>query len=140
MVADVIVARHNRGAITRISLCFISCSLNETTCKTYKRIDIKLDGGSGPDTPGSIPCGLPLPRSAPPQARLRHKANRLSQWVVTNTGSTVVGHTTLPSRTRQPPKVQDFSGFLTFKNESVAIQGMGSPQMLRGRNCKTGKR
>src|SRR6186997_3341917 len=37
MVADVIVARHKRGAITRISLCFISCSLNETTCKTYKR-------------------------------------------------------------------------------------------------------
>src|SRR3954470_4915779 len=37
MVADVIVARHKRGAITRISLCFISCSFNETTCKPYKR-------------------------------------------------------------------------------------------------------
>src|SRR3954471_881802 len=36
MVADVIVERHKSGAITRISLCFISCSFNETTCKTYK--------------------------------------------------------------------------------------------------------
>src|SRR5262249_38072099 len=36
MVAVVIVTKHKRGAITRISLCFISCSLNETTCKTYK--------------------------------------------------------------------------------------------------------
>src|SRR6185436_13588390 len=32
-----ISATHTSGVITRNSLCFITCSLNETTCKTYKR-------------------------------------------------------------------------------------------------------
>src|SRR3954465_9639324 len=85
MVADVIVARHKRGAITRISLCFISCSLNETTCKTYKTTQ-----GKTASSPAAVTNGGPVVvghTTPPTSSRQRPKVLNLSVFLTISDGS-----------------------------------------------------
>src|SRR3954471_22064106 len=84
MVADVIVARHKRGAITRISLCFISCSLNETTCKTYK-----TTRGKTASSPAAVTNGGPVVvghTTPPTSSRQRPKVLNLSVFMTISDG------------------------------------------------------
>src|SRR4051812_12705640 len=92
--------------------------LKPDNLQDLQSLDTTLSRGFAPPDPHRRRSrGFPAPLRRAPRARLRHKIDRLSQRVVTNSGPTVVGHTTLPSGGRQPPKVQDRLGFRTFWDE-----------------------